>query len=315
MSQVTDDIEVLSAALNWLATGESVVMVTVLKTWGSSPRPPGSLMVMNLSGNYAGSVSGGCIEQQLIKRLQTHQLVESYPEFINYGVDAQQATQQGLPCGGQMLLFVEQLTDAYSIEQLLTEIRQGRLVARKVDITTGAVELFAGKAGQEMQQTPSAVIKTFGPAWQLFIIGNGQIATQLACMALQLDYGVVICDPRDNYKNQEHAEQIEFIKTMPDDAIKQIAHIKRTAILALAHDPRQDDLGLTAALESDAFYIGALGSRKSANSRLQRLASLGYSEDQLKRIHGPVGLDIGSKKPAEIALSILAHITAVKNGI
>lgn len=318
MSQATDDIEVLNAALNWLATGEQVVMVTVLKTWGSSPRPPGSLMVMNLSGKYAGSVSGGCIERQLIERLQTHQLVESYPELIHYGVDAQQATQQGLPCGGQMRLFVEQLTDAHPIEQLLTEIRQGRLVAREVDITTGAVELFPGKAGREMQQTQSAVIKTFGPAWQLFIIGDGQIATQLARMALQLGYSIVICDPRDSYESQENQEivgQIEYIKTMPDDAIKQIANIKRTAVLALAHDPRQDDLGLTAALESDAFYIGALGSRKSASSRLQRLASLGYSDDQLNRIHGPVGLDIGSKKPAEIALSILAHITAVKNGI
>jgi len=214
-----------------------------------------------------------------------------------------------------MLLFVEQLTDASTIEQLLSEIRQGRLVARKVDTTTGAVELVSGKAGQEMQQNQSAVIKTFGPAWQLFIIGNGQIATQLARMALQLDYRVVICDPRDSYENQEYVQQIEYIKMMPDDAIRQIANIKRTAVLALAHDPRQDDLGLTAALESDAFYIGALGSRKSASSRQLRLASLGYSEEQLKTIHGPVGLDIGSKKPAEIALSILAHVTAVKNGI
>jgi len=315
MSTVTDDIEVLSTALNWLATGEQVVLMTVLKTWGSSPRPPGSLMVMNLSGKYAGSISGGCIEQQLIERLQNHQLVESYPAFIDYGVDAQQASQLGLPCGGQLLLFVEQLTDSLSIEKILTEIRQGKLVARKVNTTTGAVELFTGKAGQEIKQTQSAVIKTLGPAWQIFIIGNGQIASQLARMALQLDYRVVICDPRDSYENQEHVEQIEYIKTMPDDAIKQIANIKRTAVLALAHDPRQDDLGLTAALESDAFYIGALGSRKSASSRLKRLASLDYSDDQLKRIHGPVGLDIGSKKPAEVALSILAHITAVKNGI
>ncbi len=315
MSQATDDIEVLSTALNWLASGEQVFLVTVLKTWGSSPRPPGSLMVMNLSGKYAGSVSGGCIEQQLIERLQTHQLLESYPGFINYGVDALQASQQGLPCGGQMLLFVEQFTDALAIEQLLTEVRQGKLVARKVDTSTGSVELFTGKAGQEIRQIPSAVIKTFGPAWRLFIIGNGQIASQLARMALQLDFRVVICDPRDSYENREHIEQIEYIKTMPDDAIKQMANIKRTAVLALAHDPRQDDLGLTAALESDAFYIGALGSRKSASSRLERLASLGYSDHQLKRIHGPVGLEIGSKKPAEIALSILAHITAVKNGI
>ena len=315
MSQATDDIEVLSAALNWLSSGEQVVLVTVLKTWGSSPRPPGSLMVMNLSGKYAGSVSGGCIEQQLIERLETHQLVESYPEFIHYGVDAKQAAQQGLPCGGQMLLFVEQLADALPIEQLLSEIRQGKLVARKVATDTGAVESLPGKPGQEILQTQSAVIKTFGPAWQVFIIGNGQIASQLARMALQLDYRVVICDPRDSYENQEQFDQIEYLDKMPDDAIRQIANIKRTAVLALAHDPRQDDLGLTAALESEAFYIGALGSMKSASSRLERLASLGYSDDQLKRIHGPVGLDIGSKKPAEIALSILAHITAVKNGI
>ena len=219
----------------------------------------------------------------------------------------------GLPCGGQLLLLIEQLSDQRSIEKLLAEISQGKLIARKVDTNTGAVELLNGKADLELQQTDGEVIKTFGPAWQLFIIGNGQIALQLARMALQLDYRVVICDPRDNFENYDVIDNVDFIKAMPDDAINQIGNLQRTAILALAHDPRQDDLGLTAALESDAFYIGALGSKRSASSRLQRLESLGYSDAQLKRIHGPVGLDIGSKKPAEIALSILAHITAIKN--
>jgi len=315
MSQATDDIEVLSTALNWLKSGEQAVLVTVLKTWGSSPRPPGSLMVMNLSGKYAGSISGGCVEQQLIERLQADQLVEAYPAFINYGVDAQQASQLGLPCGGQLLLLIEQLTDELSIEKILTDLSQGKLVTRKVDTNSGTVDLLTGKVGKDIQQAESAVVKTFGPSWQLFIIGNGQIATQLARMALLLDYRVVICDPRNNYENHDPVEHVDYIKTIPDDAINQIGNLQRTAVVALAHDPRQDDLGLIAALESNAFYIGALGSKNSASNRLKRLASLGYINDQLKRIHGPVGLDIGSKKPAEIALSILAHVTAVKNGI
>ena len=315
MSSTTDDVEVLNTALSWLEAGIQIALVTVLKTWGSSPRPPGSLMVMNANGKYAGSVSGGCVEDELIRRFQSNRLAEHFPAFINYGVDVQQAGRLGLPCGGQLQLFIEEITDKNSLQTLLAEIEQGSLVARQVDIVSGKVTLLPGEPAQEIKQTDSSVVRTFGPAWQLFIVGNGQLASHLARMALQLNFHVVICDPRDVYQSAKPVANVHYSKQMPDDVINEIPNKKRTAIVALAHDPRQDDLALTAALESDAFYIGALGSKKSADSRLQRLKTLGYSEQQLKRIHGPVGLNIGSKRPAEIAVSILAQITATKNGI
>ena len=315
MNHQSDDVEVLRTALNWLQAGEQVALVTVVRTWGSSPRPPGSLMAMTLAGKYVGSVSGGCVEEELIRRFRDSSLASSFPTFIDFGVDSQQASRMGLPCGGQLKVLVEALTDTASIQQLLMQLEQGELIARKVDIHSGQVELFAVEADQELMLSESAVTKNFGPAWQLLIVGNGQIASHLASMALQLDYRVVICDPRDSFEPLENIAHVHYSRQMPDDAVSQAAHIKRTAIVALAHDPRQDDLALTAAMESEAFYIGALGSRKSAGSRLERLRSLGYSEQQLERIHGPVGLDIGSKRPAEIAVSILAHITAVRNGI
>ena len=315
MNHQSDDVEVLRAALNWLQAGEQVALVTVVRTWGSSPRPPGSLLAINLAGKYVGSVSGGCVEEELIRRFRDNKLTSRFPAFIDFGVDSQQAARMGLPCGGQLQVLVEALTDTASLQQLLLQLEQGELIARKLDIESGRVELLPGEAEQELILTESAVIKNFGPAWQLLIVGNGQIASHLASMALQLDYRVVICDPRDSYEPAQSITDVHYNQQMPDDAVNQTAHIKRTAIVALAHDPRQDDLALTAAMESEAFYIGALGSRRSASSRLQRLKSLGYSEQQLGRIHGPVGLDIGSKRPAEIAVSILAHITAVRNGI
>lgn len=315
MNYQADDVEVLSTALKWLQAGEPVALVTVLRTWGSSPRPPGSLMAMNTNGNYTGSVSGGCVEEELISRYQSTALAGPAPTVVDFGVGRQEASRLGLPCGGRLEVLVETLNDPSSIQPLLTKLSQGELTARKVNMVSGQVELMSGKAGLDLQQSESTVIKTFGPTWRLFIVGNGQIANHLARMALQLDYLVVICDPRDQYIAQIPVEGVDYSQAMPDDAVKQITDKSRTAVVVLAHDPRQDDLALTAAIEAEFFFIGALGSRRSAQARETRLKTLGYSSKQLARIHGPAGLDIGSKRPAEIAISILAQMTAVRNGI
>jgi len=315
MNHSSDDVEVLTRVLSWLEAGQQVALVTVVQTWGSSPRPPGSLMAMNNTGKYVGSVSGGCVEEELIGRFQHKQFNTANPVLINYGVEPEHASQQGLPCGGQIKLLVEVLSDPASVHPLLKKLEQGELIARKVSTRSAEVELFPGQADKEIKHSETEVIKTFGPAWQLLIIGNGQIAGHLAKMALQLDYRVVVCDPRDVYEADEAIADVQYSKQMPDDAIAVMTNKKRLAVVALAHDPRQDDLALTAALESEAFYIGALGSKRSAMKRLERLQLLGYSSQKLERIHGPVGLDIGSKRPAEIALSILAHMSAVRNGM
>jgi xanthine dehydrogenase accessory factor len=210
---------------------------------------------------------------------------------------------------------VEELTDPESIEELLQRLRAGQLVARRLELSSGEVSLQPGVGGTEFQLTETAVVKTFGPAWQLLLIGDGQLARHLASMALHLDYRVTICDPRDGFAPSSPLADVVYSREMPDDAVNGLSEQARCAIVTLAHDPRQDDLALSAALESRAFYIGALGSQRSAQARGKRLASLGYSAQQIERIHGPAGLYIGSKRPAEIALSILAEITAIRHGI
>jgi xanthine dehydrogenase accessory factor len=310
-----DDLEVLARARDWVGAGSQVALITVLRTWGSSPRPPGSVLVINRSGGYVGSVSGGCVEEELVARYRNGDLAQAFPTRIEFGVTRDDAERSGLPCGGRLELLAEQLTEAGSIEALLARLQQGELVARTVDLPSGRVTLEKGRPGAELQIGDDRVRRTFGPAWHLLLIGNGQLARHLAVMALQLDYRVTICDPRDGFDPATPVAGVEYSKVMPDDAVAGMRNQPRTAIVTLAHDPRQDDLGLTAALESQAFYIGALGSVRSANARSERLRVLGYSAQQIARIHGPAGIAIGSKRPAEIAVSILAEITAIRNNV
>ena len=315
MGEQADDIAVLRGALDWLQAGCRVALVTVLRTWGSSPRPPGSLLAMNDAGHYVGSVSGGCVEESLVARYRDGEIAGPAPTLIDFGVDRQQAARIGLPCGGRLEVLIEELDSTAAIAQLIARLERGELVTRRVELGTGTSILAQGDGAVEFRVSDDEVIKTFGPAWQLLIIGDGQLARHLADMARQLDYAVTICDPRDDYRSDTRSEGVAYTREMPDDAVRRFADQARTAVVALAHDPRQDDLGLSAALESKAFYIGALGSSRSAAARLRRLRSLGHGARQLARIRGPAGLPIGSKRPAEIAVSILAEITAMRNGI
>jgi xanthine dehydrogenase accessory factor len=315
MTAQGDDIDVVEGALAWLQSDQQVALATVTKTWGSSPRPPGSLMVMNKAGQFIGSVSGGCVEDSLLSRYSNGELAGPTPTLLDFGVDTQEASRLGLPCGGRLEVLIEHLDQPHPIKSLLTRMRQGELVTRSVDLVNGATEILNGDNHPEFQLSETNLLKTFGPAWQLLLIGDGQLARHLASMALQLDYRVTICDPREGFVSLEPLADVNCSRAMPDDAVKELTDQSRTAIVTLAHDPRQDDLGLSAALESQAFYIGALGSKRSAQARRTRLTSLGYSAEQIGRIHGPAGLHIGSKRPAEIAVSILAQITAIRNGI
>lgn len=313
MTDQTDDIQVLEAALAWLKSGRRVALATVIKTWGSSPRPPGSLLAMNHAGQFVGSVSGGCVEEALLAQYRDGELTG--PTRVDFGIDRQQASRMGLPCGGRLELLVEELTDADSVASLLAGLHNGERITRSVNLASGEVRLQPATDHSEFTFTTSDIRKTFGPGWQLVLIGDGQLARHLASMALHLDYRIIICDPRDEFAPAAPLDHVHYTRAMPDDTVKSLRDTTRTAIVTLSHDPRQDDLGLSAALESSAFYIGALGSKKSAQSRRDRLATLGYSTQQIARIHGPAGVHIGSKRPAEIAVSILAQITAIRNGI
>jgi xanthine dehydrogenase accessory factor len=309
------DAEVLAAAAAWLRAGARVALATVLRTWGTAPRPPGALLAIHADSGLVGSVSGGCIEQELAVRYRAGELGRPFPTCVDFGVDAATAGRLGLPCGGRLELLVEELTAPEPVDVLLGRLRRGELVARRVCLATGEVSLHAATGGPELRASGDAVVKVFGPAWHLLLVGDGQLARLLATMARLLDYRVTVCDPREELADPFPLPDVTYTREMPDDAVRRLADEPRSAVVTLAHDPRQDDLALTAALASRAFYVGALGSARSATARRERLLTLGFTPAQLDRVHGPAGLDIGSRRPAEIALSILAEITAVRNGV
>jgi len=313
MQNYGTDQEVLQTAYEWLQQGYEVVLVTVLKTWGSSPRPPGSLLIMRRDGMIKGSVSGGCVEEDLVHRYSARQLSDSYPTRIDYGMNREDATRFGLPCGGRLELLIELLDDKVQLKQVLDALSDQQLIARHVDLQTGEVSLQPARAEQEFVYTNIYVRKVLGPQWNMLLIGAGHLSQYVSQLALMLDYRVIVCDPRDEYAQGWQVEGTELTTLMPDDAVQQYAQQPRSIVVALTHDPKLDDMALLDALNSPAFYVGAIGSKRNCEARRQRLKDFGISVSQLQRLHAPVGLAIGSHTPPEIALSILAEITLQRN--
>ncbi|MCZ8253136.1 MAG: XdhC family protein [Hylemonella sp.] len=314
------DLRVLADALAWKQAGHGVSLVTVVQTWGSAPRPPGALLAVRADGVVSGSVSGGCVEDDLISRARAalaagaHDEAAARPDMIVYGVDPDEAARFGLPCGGTLRLVQEPLRDAGWIVQLLARTAEHRLVARTLDLATGAVSLADAVRGQGLvlDEQAQRLTTVFGPRWRLLVIGAGQLSQALAQMAGLLDFEVLVCDPRAEYVLD--LPGVQRLPGMPDDVVRELLPDAHTAIVALTHDPKLDDLALLEALKSAAFYVGALGSRRNQAARKQRLAEhFDLSAEELARLHGPVGLAIGAKTPAEIAVAILAEIVQVKN--
>jgi xanthine dehydrogenase accessory factor len=270
---------------------------------------------MSAVGTLVGSVSGGCVEEGLLARFRAGELAESFPALVDFGIDRAEAGRLGLPCGGRLELLVEELPAPEPVAALLARLEGGGLVARRVCLNTGEVSLHPGEGRPELEVSEAQVVKVFGPAWHLLLVGDGQLARLLATMARLLDYGVTICDPRESFADPLPLRDVTYSRLPPDEAVLALADQPRTAVVTLAHDPKQDDLALIEALASRAFYVGALGSRRTAAARRERLAQMGLTQDQIARLRGPTGLPIGSKRPAEIALSILAEITAARNGL
>ena len=313
MPQYGTDQEVLQTALAWLQERHEVALVTVLKTWGSSPRPPGSLMIMRRDAVHAGSVSGGCVEADLLQRYRDHELSTASPTRIDYGVDRQDATRFGLPCGGRLELLVENFNDSQQCQQLISAMQQHQLVSRQVDMLSGDVKLQAARAEQAFTYQGDTVCKVFGPRWRMLLIGAGHLSQYVSQLALMLDYHVIVCDPREEYAQAWKVDGTELITLMPDDAVLAYATHARSIVVALTHDPKLDDLALLDALSSPAFYVGAIGSKRNCALRRERLKGLGVTNQQLDRLHAPIGLSIGSHTPPEIAVSIMAQITALRN--
>ena len=321
MQRYGTDQDILQAALEWLQQGHEVALVTVLKTWGSSPRPLGSLMVMRGDGIHQGSVSGGCVEEDLLQRYRDGQLSDTNPTRVDYGVNRAEATRFGLPCGGRLELLIERLGDRRDdrhdnieqLQQLLQALQQHQLISRHVDLQTAKVTLQPANADANFVYNNQYVQKIFGSQWSMLLIGAGHLSQTVSQMALLLDYRVIVCDPREEYSQNWQVEGTEISTLMPDDAVQQFAQQPRSIVLALTHDPKLDDMALVDALDSPAFYVGAIGSQRNCESRRQRLKESGLSSGQVQRLHAPTGLSIGSHTPAEIALSILAEITQQRN--
>ena len=308
------DLQVLKKADEWLRTGHRVVMGTVVRTWGSAPRPVGSLVIIRDDGLVVGSVSGGCIEDDLVERVRAAAQAGSRPERVKYGVTAEEAFRFGLPCGGTIELVLEPLGHDARIGELLERVFAGQHTVRTLDMTTGAVSLAEGDGTDVLECDDVRLVSAFGPRWRLLVIGAGQLTHYVAQMALALDYAVTICDPREEYADGWLVPGTQLVRSMPDDTVVEFRPDKHTAIVALTHDPKLDDLALMEALKSDAFYVGAIGSQKNQAKRKERLVEFGVTAAQLERLHGPVGLKNGARTPPEIAVSILAEMTGVKYG-
>jgi len=308
------DLQVLSQARDWFTQGHKVWLVTVIETWGSAPRPPGALLCLRADGLVVGSVSGGCVEDDLIDRLRHGERVDK-PSLITYGVTKEEAARFGLPCGGNLRLVQEPLHSVAWIDEVLARTARHELVARRLDLNTGLVVVEAASRGDTFTFDGASLCALFGPRWRLLIVGAGQLSRIVAQMAVALDFEVICCDPRDEYNLTWDVPHTTFSKAMPDDLVLELELDPHSAVVAVTHDPKLDDLVLLEALKSPAFYIGALGSRGNTAQRRERLALFDLSPAEIDRLHGPIGLDIGAKTPAEIAVAILAEIVAVKNGV
>jgi len=310
------DLDVLKTDLAWTDSGRRATLGAVVRTWGSAPRPIGAMMAIRDDGQVIGSVSGGCIEDDLIAKVKDGKLAAKLPESVRYGVSADQANQFGLPCGGTVEMVLEPLTPQSDIRGLLADLESHRIVKRTLDLRTAVTRREDATGADVLAFNGDTLTTIHGPRYRLLIIGAGQLSKYLATMSIPLDYQVTVCDPRDEYQEQWHdLPQVTMTKEMPDDTVIAMNLDRNSAVVALTHDPKLDDLALMEALKSPAFYVGALGSKRNNDKRRERLLEFDVTREEVLRLRGPVGLDIGAKTPSEIAVSILAEMTALKRGV
>jgi xanthine dehydrogenase accessory factor len=310
------DIDVIRTALDWQNRGYRVVMGTVVRTWGSAPRPPGSLMIIRGDGQVAGSVSGGCIEDDLIRRVAAGELALRMPETTTYGQTAEEVRRFGLPCGGSVQVVLEPLSPQSQLRELMVHIEHHQRVERRLDLATGLVRMSAATEGDKLQFDGLSLTTVHGPRLRLLIIGGGQLSRYLASMAVMMDYQVTVCEPRVEYhEGWDTMAGVNLSTQMPDDLVLAMRLDHNSAVVAVTHDPKLDDLALMEALRTPAFYVGALGSLHNNAQRRKRLLEFDVSEQEVHQLHGPVGLNLGALTPPEIAMSIVAEMTAKRRGV
>lgn len=346
VSAPVDELSILRTVEGWLAQGQAAAIATVIATWGSSPRPVGGKLAVDAQGGMIGSVSGGCVEGAVVEEA-LRALEDGEPRLLTFGVPDERAWEVGLACGGTVRIYVAPMGPGHGasrrrlLSALLAAADAKRPAALVTDLATGQQTLVDAERQQGETALPEAVraqvlealaqdrsvliapeevegewfAQVWNPPLRLILVGAVHIAQALTPMARLAGYEVTVVDPRAAFASTARfptGDGVTLVREWPDDAVAALAPDRRTAVVTLTHDAKLDEPGLRAALESDAFFIGALGSRKTHQRRLERMADFGPTA--LERIHGPVGLDIGALTPAEIAVSILAEMTLALRG-
>ncbi|WP_374545643.1 XdhC family protein [Rhodoblastus sp.] len=325
-----DRNDIIATALDWARRGKGVALATVVATWGSAPRGIGARLAIDEDGLFMGSVSGGCVEGEILAAAE-EVIATGQPVLRSFGVSDENAWTVGLPCGGSISVFVERIGRGPLLQNLSDDARAGRDAVTLLALDDGerlpldealrqkawdastraALEAAAALGRDALVETPagSFFLEFWRPPLRLVLIGAVHIAQALAPIAAMAGYQVAVVDPRNAFADERRFPGVELVVDWPNEFLRRRPPDSRTALVVLSHEPRIDDPALAAALNSPAFYIGALGSRRSAEKRRERLRAQGFTESDLARVHGPVGLAIGAANPAEIAISVAAELT------
>jgi xanthine dehydrogenase accessory factor len=335
VTETISDADILRQAARWRADGRGVALATVIETWGSAPRPVGAHLVVDDRGMFFGSVSGGCVEGDVITAAQDA-IADGAPRLLAFGVADETAWRAGLSCGGRIVVQVARLERPELLDALAADLAARRACAMVTpldgglsspdpwlvhsadgdDRLGGAVQarLASGASGVVTQADGRYFVNVHWPAPRLVIIGAVHVAQALAAMARRVDFDVIVVDPRQAFAESARFADVRLVADWPDAAFDAIGLDAFCAVAALTHDPRIDDIALRRALAAPCFYVGALGSRRTQAQRVERLAAAGVTAAQLARLRAPIGLDIGAATPAEIAVAILAEIIAARRG-
>ena len=308
---VVTELEVLETAQQWIQSGQSVALATVIETWGSAPRRAGSQLAIRQDGLFVGSVSGGCVEGAVVQQTLKMLTENENGQLLSFGVSTEDAWSVGLSCGGEISIWVERVQQSV-LQELISAIQSRRLMGLMLSMTDREMDIVheweSEPTFKSLIQSNGQAVRVYTPSIRLFIVGAVHIAQALVPMAQAVGYDVVVIDPRAIFLEAERWSYVKRVSDFPEEYLATQNIGVHDAVVALSHNPIFDDEALYLALEANAFYVGALGSRKNHAKRCARLQERGLSSTQVARISGPVGLDIGAQTPAEIAVSILAEL-------
>ena len=309
--------EALAALRAWGAEGVPVALATVTSVVGSAPREPGAKLAVAADGRIAGSVSGGCVEGDVIEAAR-QVLSSGSPQLRHYGISDEMALRVGLLCGGEIDVFVEAVEGraAEALAQVVDAVEHQVPVARMIDFQRGSVDVLTGDAAlaAELRTTTTGFVDVVLPPPRLWVVGAGHVAEHLVALAERSGFAPIVVDPRRLFADQARFSGVEVLATWPDRAFAEHGLRPTDFVVVLSHDPKIDEPALCAALSADVAYVGVIGSRRAQTERRDRLARAGIAEERLARLHAPIGLDLGGRAPAEIALAIVAELVSVRYG-